>query len=132
MSSFLFPHLRKLALLTLALLLLTSLGNAQEAFLVSNFSNGMSVFDLATSNAISQIAAGDNNFAVAIGQNPRLAFLSTSQYLSVIDLTIQREIRRLPLVKYSRGMAFTPDGRYLARGLKNGTVEFFRVAEKRI
>jgi hypothetical protein len=28
-------------------------------------------------------------------------------------------------------VALTPDGRYLARGMADGTVEVFRVAEKR-
>lgn len=100
-------------LLFLALALTATSATTRESYLVSNFNNGLSVFDLKTHNLISLVHAGDNNFAVAVGQNPRIAFLSTGFYLSVVDLTLQREITRLPPAPYSRALAFTPDGKYL-------------------
>jgi hypothetical protein len=93
----------------------TPCATASESYLASAFSGGVSVFDLTTSHPIETVNAGANNFSIGVGPNPRLAFLSTGQYLSVIDLTIQREITRMPQAAYSRYEGFSPDGRYLLK-----------------
>jgi hypothetical protein len=118
-SSWYFPLPRKITL-TIFLAVVFFLTNtycvsAQESYLASAFSGGASVFDLGTSKSIEVVNAGANNFSIAVGPNPRLAFLSTGQYLSLIDLTIQREITRMPQAAYSRFTAFTPDGKYLLK-----------------
>jgi IPT/TIG domain len=112
------PIPRRIALTILAAVLFLSgalCASAQESYLASVFYGGLSVFDLNTSNLTEAVNAGANNFSIITGPNPRLAFLSTGQYLSVIDLTIQREIRRMPEAAYSRFAAITPDGKYLLK-----------------
>ena len=97
---------RSVALATLVIavsfLLSSHFVNAQESYLANAFYGGVSVFDLGTSSPIEVVNAGANNFSIITGPNPRLAFASVSAYLSIIDLTIQREIRRMPEAGYSR------------------------------
>ena len=114
---FLIPRNIALSLLVAAVLFLsrTPSASAQESYLASVFYGGLGVFDLNTSNLTEAVNAGANNFSIITGPNHRLAFLSTGQYLSIIDLTIQREIRRMPEAAYSRFAAITPDGKYLLK-----------------
>lgn len=80
---------------------------AQEAYLVNGFHSGVAGFNLSTFNPIETIHGPANNFSLAVGPNPRLAFVSSVPDLSVVDLTIQREIRRLPQIPVFRFSAFT-------------------------
>ena len=91
----------------------SSLAQTHEAYLVNGFYGGLGVFDMATGTQLANVNASSNNFSIAVGPNPRLAFISAGSYLSVVDLTIQREITRLPQITVSRFSAFTSDGRYL-------------------
>ena len=110
---------RKVALATfvtaVSFLISSHCASAQESYLANAFYGGVSVFDLGTSSPIAAVNAGANNFSIITGPNPRLAFASVSAYLSIIDLTIQREIRRMPEAGYSRFAAITPDGKYLLK-----------------
>ena len=90
---------RSVALATLvtavSFLLSSHYASAQESYLASAFYGGVSVFDVATSNSIEVVNAGANNYSLAVRREPAARVsLSTGQYLSVIDLTIQREIQR--------------------------------------
>ncbi len=106
-----------LAMLVAAVLFLadTNGASAQESYLANAFYGGVSVFNLGNSSPIEVVSSGANNFSVVTGPNPRLAFASVSAYLSIVDLTIQREIRRMPEAGYSRFAAITPDGKYLLK-----------------
>ena len=85
----------------------TPSASAQESYLANAFYGGVSVFNLGNSSPIEVVSSGANNFSIVTGPNPRLAFASVSAYLSVVDLTIQREIRRMPEAGYSRFAAIT-------------------------
>jgi len=90
----------------------------QQAILVSGSDRSLGVFDLATGASIATVHAGAGGYSslVAVGSNPRLAVQASQQGaypLSVIDLTIQREIARIPVAAQSASVAFTSDGRFL-------------------
>ena len=98
----------------LALLLLRSAAMAQESYLVSAADGSLSAYNLATNNLIETTTAGLGKDYVAVGPNQRLAFTTGGDYISVIDLSIQREIQHaLGYFVESNPMVFTPDGRYL-------------------
>src|SRR5271166_6743951 len=90
----------------------SSLAFGQEAYLVSAADASVSVYNLASGNLIESIIPGLGTDAVAVGPNPRLAFVASGPSLSVIDLTIQREIKRLQNVQMLSA-APTTDGKYL-------------------
>ena len=90
----------------------SSLAFGQEAYLVSAADASLSVYNLASGNLIESIIPGLGTNAVAVGPNPRLAFVASGPSLSVIDLTIQREIKRLQNVNMLSA-APTADGKYL-------------------
>jgi hypothetical protein len=110
-------HLITLSISIVLVLLLigAQVAGARESYLANAFAGGISVFDLGTSNLVETANAGANNLSIITGPNPRLAFVSVSAYLSIVDLTIQREIRRMPEAAYSRFAAITPDGKYLLK-----------------
>ena len=69
----------------------------------------------APATRLKQSMPGPTTFPLSPVPIPRLAFASVSAYLSMVDLTIQREIRRMPEAGYSRFAAITPDGKYLLK-----------------
>jgi hypothetical protein len=88
----------------------------QMSYLVTASDSSLNLYDLATSNLIKKINQGSGDGSVASGPNSRLAFVSSGGYLSVIDLTIGREIQRIRNVyasPYGPSMAFTRDGKWL-------------------
>ena len=96
------------------LLLLQSAAMAQEAYLVTAADGSLSAYNLATNYLIETTTAGLGKGSVTVGPNQRLAFISGGDYISVIDLAIQREIQHvLGYFLESGPMVFTPDGRYL-------------------
>ncbi len=96
------------------LLLLPSAAMAQEAYLVTAVDGSLSAYNLATNNLIETTTAGLGKGSVTVGPNQRLAFVSGGNYISVIDLAVQREIlHNLGYFIESSPMVFTPDGRYL-------------------
>ena len=96
------------------LLLLQSAAMAQEAYLVTAADGSLSAYNLATNHLIETTTAGLGKGSVTVGPNQRLAFISGGDYISVIDLAIQREIQHvLGYFLESGPMVFTPDGRYL-------------------
>jgi hypothetical protein len=97
------------------LVLLPVMAMAQEAYLVTAAGgSSLSAYDLATNNLIETITAGLGKSNVAVGPNQRLAFISGGDYISVIDLALQREIMH-NFSYYAAGgpLVFTPDGQYL-------------------
>lgn len=84
---------------------------AQENYLVSTIDGTLSLYDLTTNTSITS-AKGTGLSDVLAGPNRRLAFALNSDYLSVMDTTIQREVRRLTDVNGLQG-AMTPDGKLL-------------------
>ncbi len=87
---------------------------AQEAYLVTTSDGSLSAYNLATNNLIEMTTAGLGKGNVTVGPNQRLAFISGGDYISVIDLAIQREVQHVLGYYGNQGpLAFTPDGRYL-------------------
>jgi hypothetical protein len=96
------------------LVLLPVMAIAQEAYLVTAADGSLSAYNLATNNLIETTTAGLGKGSVTVGPNQRLAFISGVDYISVLDLSIQREIQHvLGYFLESGPMVFTPDGRYL-------------------
>ncbi len=96
------------------LLLLQPAAMAQEAYLVTAADGSLSAYNLATNNLIERTTAGLGKHSAAVGPNQRLAFIAGGNYLSVIDLAIQREILHNFSYYVSSGpLVFTPDGQYL-------------------
>ena len=107
-----------LVLIGLCLLALIQQGRAQEKYLVSTDDGLLSLYDL-TTNSFIEAAKGSLGGGVPVpGPNSRLAFDLSGAYLSVIDLTINRETNRLlrdilPSSSWPPNATLTPDGRYL-------------------
>ncbi len=94
--------------------LLPVMANAQEAYLVTAQGGSLSAYNLATNSLIETTTAGLGKGNIAVGPNPRLAFISAGSYISIIDLAIQREIQQSLGVFVGAGpLIFTPDGQYL-------------------
>ena len=94
--------------------LFPSIAMAQEAYLVTAGDGSLSAYNLATNNLIETTTAGLGKSYVVAGPNPRLAFTVSGAYISVIDLSIQREIQNNWNYYVALGpMTFTPDGQYL-------------------
>lgn len=87
---------------------------AQEAYLVTGVDGSLSAYDLATNDLIETTTAGLGKNNVSVGPNQRLAFISGPNYISVLDLAIQREIQHNFTYYVAGGpLVFTPDGQYL-------------------
>ena len=85
---------------------------AQENFLVTTNDDILSLYDLATTSLIESTKVTANSFSLVPGPNNRLAFYLSSTGLSVVDLTINRVVKRLKDVSADTG-AMTPDGKFL-------------------
>jgi IPT/TIG domain len=81
--------------------------------LIAPVQGTISVVDPTTLNADEVVTAGaSQNFAL-VGANPRLGYVGASDYLSVIDFTLGREVNRIyGVCPYLFG-AFTSDQKYL-------------------
>jgi hypothetical protein len=105
--------LPRLAIVTLLFCAFASLASAEESVIVPADLGTLSVLDLATLTTTQVInAAGYQGFA-AIGANHRLAFIGAQNYISVVDFTIGREVKRIYGVCASQSFAFTSDQKYL-------------------
>jgi hypothetical protein len=116
-----FITLRRVWLLSLLNLLIGMLGlllfvppaAAQESFLVGTDDSTVSLYDLSTYNFQKKITVAYPTWAAVLGRNPRLAFLcGYSGYLSVVDLTISRETKRIYDV-WGSAAALSSDGNHL-------------------
>src|ERR1022692_2623827 len=88
--------------------------SAYEAYLVTAADASLNLYNLSTNNLIETITSGLGKSSVVVGPNNRLAFVSTGSSLSVIDLTVGREVRRIQGLYIASGsMTFTPDGKWL-------------------
>ena len=111
----------------IAWLVLPSLASAQsEQYMVSDFSAAsVSVFDPNNSNSLTTLLhTGSGAAAVAVSPDGRFAYVANtnSNYLSIMDLTIRAEIRRVPLPFGSRSVAILPDGSRLVVPGFNGSL----------
>jgi hypothetical protein len=94
--------------------MLTSTAFAQtaERYVTLDFNRGTAhVFDAATNTEVAAIKVGNGPNSIVISPNGRLAFVShlNSNYLSVIDLTIAAEIKRIHNVFVSQ-LGISADG----------------------
>src|ERR1019366_2999977 len=88
--------------------------SAYEAYLVTAADASLNLYNLSTNNLLETLPSGLGKSSVVVGPNNRLAFVSTGSSLSVIDLTVGREVRRIQGLYISPGsMTFTPDGKWL-------------------
>jgi len=106
----------KVVTLLLALTFLIGLrapGQTAERYIVlDSTSSRAHVFNVADDLEIASIQTGTSANSVAISPNGRLAFVASlnGQFVSVIDLTIQSEIRRIRGVRADQ-LAISPDGK---------------------
>ena len=103
----------QLAIVSLLLCALAAVALAQESLIVPAQFGSISVLDLATLNTTEVInAAGYQGFA-AVGANQRLGFIGAQNYVSVVDFTIGREVKRIYGVCATQTSAFSSDQKYL-------------------
>jgi len=91
-------------------------GKAQESYLVPDFNNAkVFVQKLSDNSSVESLRTGVSPQGVVVSPNGRLAFVANvnSGYMSVVDLTIQREIKRIHGVR-GRNVAITQDGTRVA------------------
>ena len=85
----------------------------QESVLVAAQYSSLSLYDLNTLGLNEFVNAANFQSFVTVGPNPRLAFVGSSDYVSVIDLTLGREVDRIyGICTYNLG-AFSSDGKLL-------------------
>ena len=78
---------------------------AQESILVTTTDGSLSLYDLGTYSLQKSFPTVSSNTAITVGVNPRLAFLLGSpDFMTVVDLTIGKEIKRI----YNVGSAGIP------------------------
>ncbi len=121
-------RLQAVAFVVICLLFFSPQIVAQEKYLVSTDDGLLSLYDLATNTFIQAVKGSlglhfvesniSTNGVPLRGPSDRLAFDVSGAYVSVIDLTINRETNRLlrDVFEFSSGerlSAVTPDGRYL-------------------
>ena len=109
------PAARPASLLCLpVILLLVSLTALGQEKLIAPVQYGtVSVVDLATLNADEVVTAGAYQAFALVGANPRVGFVGASDYLSVIDFSLGREVNRIYGVCPYQSAAFTSDQKYL-------------------
>ncbi len=84
----------------------------QESILAGARYSSLSVLDLNSQKTNNVIDSGYIDWSVAVGPNPRLALVSGGDYLSIVDLTIGREINRVEGVSLGES-AVSSDGKML-------------------
>jgi len=98
----------------LALLLSVSPAALGQEKLIAPMQYGtISVVDLTTLTADEVVTAGAYQAFALVGANPRLGYVGASDYLSVIDFSLGREVNRIYGVCPSQSAAFTSDQKYL-------------------
>lgn len=94
--------------------LLLPFAAAQESILVTATDGSLSVYDLATYALQKNFPSVYFNNAITVGVNPRLAFLlGDTGFMTVVDPTIGKEIKRIYNVGGTGIPVVTPDGRNL-------------------
>ncbi len=111
------PIFRKITLAICFAFLFLNITNAalgQESVLVTVRGSVLSVYDLGLQNLTETIDGSYISWHVIVDpNNPRLAYVGAAGYVSVFDLTIGREINRIPVADGLGFMAFSSNGRYL-------------------
>ena len=90
----------------------TVVSTAAERYLVTDFrASVLHVLNLSDNSAVEAPGTGNSSSGVALSPNRRLAFVGNrnSNYVSVIDLTLQKEVRRIRGVT-ARNLALSADG----------------------
>lgn len=106
-------NLFAVSLSAVLLIAICSSAFGQEAYLVATDDSSLTAFNLGTDQQILQAASPFRGWSVKVGANPRLAFVICNNfYVSVIDLTLQREVKRIYDV-WGTVAGMTADGRNL-------------------
>jgi hypothetical protein len=90
----------------------TALGQTAERYITLDFNRAQAhVFDATTNTEVAAITVGNGPNSIVISPNGRIAFVSSffSDYVSVIDLTIAAEIKRIPNV-FLNQLGMSADG----------------------
>ena len=111
-----------LALTSFCLLPVSQQMAAQDKYLVSTYDGLLSVYDLATNSLIEATQGSLAGGTPLPGPNNRLGFEVSNAYISMIDLTINRETNRLlkddfAVLSFPVRPAVTPDGKFLLLAL---------------
>jgi WD40 repeat protein len=86
----------------------TAFGQTAERYVTLEFNKATAhVFDAATNTEVAAIKVGNGPNSIVISPNGRIAFVShlLSNYVSVIDLTIAAEIKRIPVFVSQLGIS---------------------------
>jgi YVTN family beta-propeller protein len=86
----------------------TAFGQTAERYVTLEFNRATAhVFDAATNTEVAAIKVGNGPNSIVISPNGRIAFVShlVSNYVSVIDLTIAAEIKRIPVFVSQLGIS---------------------------
>src|SRR5689334_3058721 len=90
----------------------TAIGQTAERYVTLDFNRAQAhVFDATTNTEVAAITVGNGPNSIVISPNGRIAFISSffSNYVSVIDLTIAAEIKRIPV--FVNQLGISADGR---------------------
>jgi hypothetical protein len=86
----------------------TAFGQTAERYVTLDFNRALAhVFDATTNTEVAAIPVGNGPNSIVISPNGRIAFVSSffSDYISVIDLTIAAEIKRIPVLVNQLGIS---------------------------
>ena len=86
----------------------TAFGQTAERYVTLDFNKATAhVFNTATNTEVAAITVGNGPNSIVISPNGRIAFVSSflSDYISVIDLTIAAEIKRIPVFVNQLGIS---------------------------
>jgi hypothetical protein len=99
-----------IAICVVAVCILTSstIVLGQESILAGARYSSLTVLNLNTRKTSNVIDSGYIDWSVTVGPNPRLALVSGGNYLSIVDLTIGREINRVEGVSLGESAVVHP------------------------
>jgi DNA-binding beta-propeller fold protein YncE len=118
------------------LVMLCGFSRAEEQYIVSSVDGNVNVYNLSDNSFVESFGAGANPFQVVVSPNRRIGYFPNfdNAYASVVDFTIQREIKRIFGVNSSNSLtaALTPDGKLLLIPSSEGKLDVIRTTDFQI
>lgn len=115
------------------LVVLCALSSAEEQYIVSSVDGNVNVYNLSDNSFVESFGAGANPFQVVVSPNRRVGYFPNfdNPYVSVVDFTIQREIKRIYGVEACNSLtaALTPDGKLLLIPSYEGKLDVIRTSD---
>ena len=118
------------------LLALSVLSSADEQYVVTSVDGNVNVYNLSDNSLVESFGAGANPFQVVVSPNRRIGYFPNfdNPYASVVDFTIQREIRRIYGIAASNNLtaSLTPDGTLLLIPSYEGRLDIIRTSDFKV